>query len=96
MSNETQNTIGDWVVATLNPDPIIQAKKLQDEVKEFCLAIEAGKMEHAAEELADVAIVVFGLASLLGVRILQRINWKMAINRQRNWKVTEDGTHQHV
>lgn len=37
------------------------------------------------EEIADVAIVLFGLADRAGVDLASAIEWKLAINRTRRW-----------
>jgi len=92
---ETQNTIGAWVREAFNPDLSMQVKKLHEEVAEFSEAVESGNLSHAAEELADIAIVVFGLAFQLGVPILKGMNSKMITNRNRKWKF-ENGVNRHV
>lgn len=38
------------------------------------------------EELADVQIVLIGLASLLGIDMAEAVNKKENENRKRNWK----------
>lgn len=41
-----------------------QIKKLREEVEEFIGALQSGNMEHATEELADIAVVLSQFAIL--------------------------------
>ena len=95
MAYETQNTIGNWLVEAINPPVEKQIIKLRQEVEEFAEAMESGNSSHAAEELADVALVVFGIAFLMGFSILKAMNKKMVVNRLRSWKLV-NGVGQHV
>jgi hypothetical protein len=51
---------------------------------------------HAAEEIADIVIVLARLATRLGADVITEVNRKMAINRQREWKITDDGHGYHA
>jgi NTP pyrophosphatase (non-canonical NTP hydrolase) len=84
--NETQNTIGNWVNANFSGTINEQCAKLREEITEFEAEIEVGDMSAAAEELTDVAIIVWGLASIMGFKLLKAINQKMIINRLRLWE----------
>ncbi len=71
-----------------------------DVCKEFCYAQgELSEAFHAytkhkpdvGEELADVAIYLFGLAEILGVDLGFEIERKVDINRRRRYVVEGDG-----
>ncbi len=83
--NETQNTIGNWADKNFNTTIEMQCAKLREEVTEFEAEIEANNLDKAAEELADVVVVAFGLAFLMGFSLLKAVNQKMIINRARKW-----------
>ena len=68
--------------------------------KEFCLlygevaeAYDAWRKKKAdvGEELADVAIYLMGLSEILGIDLEREIENKMAVNRDRVYKLV-DGT----
>lgn len=52
--------------------------------------------EHAADEVADVAVMLLQVAETLGVDMMERVNAKMEKNRKRSWERTADGSFQHV
>lgn len=54
------------------------------------------KPEKVGEEIADVIIVLYGVASMRGIDLHAEIDKKMAVNRNRVWKVRGDGTGYHV
>jgi hypothetical protein len=54
------------------------------------------KHQKAPEEIADVVIVLYRLASRLGVDLHQEVEKKMAINRNREWKLDNSGHGYHV
>ena len=49
-----------------------------------------------AMELADLFILLLDYAVRKDVRLADAIRQKLAINRQRQWKVNTDGTMSHV
>lgn len=61
---------------------------LYGEVAEACDAWRK-KKDDLGEELADVAIYLLGLAEILGVDLATEIENKMAINRDREYKVVD-------
>ena len=72
---------------------------------EFCLlvaevgeAIDAWRRDRqaVAEELADVAIFVLGLAEMMGTDLQDAIEGKLAVNRARTYKQVGDGLHVQV
>jgi NTP pyrophosphatase (non-canonical NTP hydrolase) len=72
---------------------------------EFCLlvaevgeAIDAWRKDRqaVAEELADVAIFVFGLAEMTGTDLQDAVEGKLAVNRARTYRQVGDGLHVQV
>jgi NTP pyrophosphatase (non-canonical NTP hydrolase) len=72
---------------------------------EFCLlvaevgeAIDAWRKDRqaVAEELADVAIFVFGLAEMTGIDLQDAVEGKLAVNRARTYRRVGDGIHVQV
>jgi hypothetical protein len=69
---------------------------------EFCLlvaevgeAIEAWRKDRqaVAEELADVAIFLLGLAEMTGTDLQDAVEAKLAVNQARVYKKVRDGIH---
>ena len=99
---ETQQTIKEWQESTF-PDSTLggRSAKLKEEVAE--LIDELDRAAHivnydkskTALEMADVVIVLYGLANLLGIDLHEAINEKMSINRKRLWVFTEQGNYRH-
>lgn len=91
--HETQKTISDWANETFGPaqSNIRVAVRANEEMAELLRALSADDNHpKAAEEMADVVIVLTRLATSLHVDINAEINRKMATNRNRVWK--KDGT----
>jgi|SRR5882672_6651343 len=96
---DTQFTIAKWAEETFGP-PNSNARiaaRANEEMAELLRCLTADD-DHpkAAEEIADVVIILCRLATRLGVNLDGEIAAKMAINRQRQWKVTQDGHGYHV
>lgn len=93
MALETQRTISDWADETFGPagSNARVAARANEEMAELLRALTADD-EHpkAAEEVADVVIILARLATRLGVDLQQEIERKMEVNRERVW--TKDGT----
>lgn len=98
MTNETQATIGAWQVATFGRLPNIGTgfNRADDEWQEFSDAVNACDIQAMGREMADVVIVLSGMAEQLGIDLQAEINRKMAINRARKWQVNGDGTGRHI
>lgn len=58
-------------------------------------ADEVEDVEGAAEECADVFIVLAQVASCLGGSLQVAVDQKMGVNRRRTWSRTPGGRHQH-
>lgn len=98
MTHETQQTIGAWQVATFGPlpSPSMGVIRAQDEMDELADAVIAGDRDLMGREIADVVIVLSGMAEQLGIDLQAEIDRKMAINRARKWATAGDGTGRHV
>lgn len=72
---------------------------------EFCLLVaEVGEAIDAwrrnrqavADELADVAIFLFGLAEMTGTDLQDAVETKLAVNRERVYRQVGEGLHVQV
>lgn len=57
---------------------------------------ESSTLRDAAEECADVVIVLAQIAARQGWDIFDMVDQKMRVNRARKWKVNSKGVGQHV
>lgn len=97
--SETQASVTAWANETFG-----QAKsnariaaRANEEMAELLRALTADDANPAAPaEVADVVIVLYRLASYLGVDLMQEIDAKMAINRARVWAKDASGHGYHV
>lgn len=95
---ETQESIGAWVEQTFGPGTAKRhATRVGEEVVELIQVLfnEPGS-EKAAAEAADVLIVLYAVASSLGVDLHEEVDKKMQINRGRKWRIDGDGCGYHV
>lgn len=96
---ENQQTISQWASETFGePGSNLRvAIRANTEMAELlrCLATDDAHPE-AAEEVADVVIVLQRLATRLGVDLRQMVDTKMAINRKREWLLDGQGHGYHV
>lgn len=96
---ENQKTISDWQLATFGiPSSCAAiAARANVEMSELLLKLAADDMHPGAlKEIADVVIVLMGLADDLNGDLLAEVDRKMAINRARKWKMNGDGMGQHI
>lgn len=95
---ETQKSIHDWALATFGEIKNIETihERLMQEVEEYDDIILSGDYTKAVDEMADCLIVLYQVASTLGVDLHEAVNRKMDINRRRKWKLHGDGTAQHI
>lgn len=99
MKSETQQTITEWCDATFGPisSNVRVAARANEEMAELLRALASDDTHpKAAEEIADIFIVLYRLADRLGVNIHREIDRKMAINRAREWKLDGTGHGYHV
>lgn len=87
MAAENQRSVAEWSNETFGADisPCRIWLKVYEETNELGSALDNGFFDEAAEEIADVAIVLFRLAEQIGVDLLDQVNEKMKKNRSRKW-----------
>lgn len=97
MMDETQYSITRWAEETFGPSPTISpariAARANEEMAELIRKTTESTIGHEdemLEECADVVIVLYRLASVLGGDLHHKINAKMKENRLREW---EHGHH---
>lgn len=91
--NESQNSISEWADNTFGPSNtnLRTAQRANEEMKELLDKLESNDNDESAkEEIADVFIVLYRLASRMNVNVHDEIDKKMRINRSRTWEL--DGT----
>lgn len=94
---ETQALISDWATETFGTpgSNASVAARANIEMAELLFALAKDDSHpKAAEEVADVLIVLYRLAQRLGVDIHEEVDKKMRVNRQREWDV-EGGHGRH-
>jgi NTP pyrophosphatase (non-canonical NTP hydrolase) len=96
---EDQVSISEWAQAAFGPvgSNIRVAARANEEMAELLRALSVDDVNpKAAEEIADILIVLYRLATRLGVDLQQQVNEKMAINRARTWSQDGSGPGYHV
>lgn len=96
---ETQETVSAWAEQTFGSasSNARVAARANEEMAELLRCLTADDASpRAAAEVADVVIVLYRLATRLGVDLLGEIDRKMAVNRARKWALTTDGHGYHV
>jgi len=99
---ETQASIFAWREEAFGPvqSTMRLVTRLNEEVAELLTAVAVTKDEYhpkTAEEVADVAIILYTIATRLGVDLHAEIDRKMAVNRhKRVWKKDGSGHGYHV
>lgn len=66
-----------------------------EELAELQLSLYESDMKSAAEEIADVLIIILDIAYLLKIDAEKAIKDKLKINKNRNWKIV-NGTLKHI
>jgi hypothetical protein len=97
--SETQATISAWAEATFGPSgsnarAIARANREMAELLEHVTADD--RHPEAAEEIADIVIVLSRVMTRLGVDLQAEIDQKMAKNRARKWRLDGTGHGYHV
>lgn len=96
---ENQKSISEWAEETFGPagSNARVAARANEEMAELLRKLTANDTESSAgEEIADVVIVLYRLATRMGVDLSEAINVKMAINRNRKWNLDNTGHGYHV
>lgn len=92
---ETQESITKWGDETFNRSPTnlrIAIRALKELVELLDALVKDDNSTEAPSEIADVVIIMNGLASRLNVSLIDEVNKKMEINRSREWN-REEGRH---
>lgn len=96
---ETQASISDWAHETFGPagSNARVAARANEEMAELMRALTVDDSHpKAAEEVADIVIVLYRLATRLGVDLHSEVNRKMQVNRERQWNLDKTGHGYHV
>jgi NTP pyrophosphatase (non-canonical NTP hydrolase) len=99
MRQEDQLSISEWADATFRPvvSNIRVAARANEEMAELLRALTVNDDNpKAAEEIADILIVLYRLATRLGVDLHNQVNEKMVVNRSRTWSQDGSGHGYHV
>lgn len=96
---ETQATISAWAEKTFgaagsNARAVARANREMAELLEHVTSDE--RHPEAAEEIADVVIVLSRVMTRLGVDLQGEIDRKMTVNRARKWRLDGTGHGYHV
>lgn len=94
-----QEDIADWADETFGTasSNARVAARANEEMSELLRALTSDDQHpKAAEEVADIIIVLCRLAQRMGFDIEAEIDRKMEINRKRQWNVDKDGHGYHV
>lgn len=99
--SETQQSVTQWADETFGPCTVTRAtERAVEEMEEFKEVdkqwTSATYLADLQAECADVVITLYRVASTMGFDLHAEIDRKMAVNRQRKWKVNQDGTGYHI
>lgn len=91
---ETIQSVTQWADETFGPATLgRQIQRAREELAELEAAAQTANYLKIAEEAADVCICLFRVIGSIDPEALNR---KMAINRERQWKVDGEGCAYHV
>jgi hypothetical protein len=96
---EDQSSIALWAEQTFGLSTQLRAAtRMNEEVAELLAKMSNPSVSNAAivEEVADVQIVLYVLASRLHMGLDAEVQKKMAVNRGREWRLDGSGCGQHV
>jgi NTP pyrophosphatase (non-canonical NTP hydrolase) len=96
---ETQQSISEWAEQTFGPagSNARVAARANEEMAELLRALTVqDDAKDGAAEVADIFIVLYRLATRMGVDIHAEIDRKMKINRQRKWNRDGSGHGYHI
>ncbi|QVJ12938.1 hypothetical protein [Pseudomonas phage PSA20] len=108
MSNETQESITRWSDETFGAKhPAEVAARMNVEVAELVAGLatvaavpvadmDPELVQELQKECADVFIMLAQVAEKLDVDLQTVVNYKMGVNRRRNWTRSPSGKMQHV
>ena len=95
---ETMQSIIDWQNETFGPsrNHMRTVTRANEEMAELLTAVSLGNLYKVGEEIADIFLVLCGIAGPLNINIFDEIDAKMAVNRERKWTITDEGHGYHV
>lgn len=108
MRQETQETITEWAETTFGPNhPAVIASRMSVEVAELVSGlstvahlpvedIDPETLQALHLEIGDVEVMLRQVAEKLQVDIDTVVDYKMSVNRNRNWGRTASGHFQHT
>lgn len=94
-----QEGIADWADETFGTasSNARVAARANEEMAELLRALTSDDQHpKAAEEVADIIIILCRLAQRMGFDLEDEIDRKMEINRKRRWNIDKDGHGYHV
>lgn len=97
--SETQHSIAEWADDTFGPvksNLSIAARALKEMSELITKLVSDDEHPDAPEELADVEIVLARLWETMSFDRQMMIDYKMKINRAREWTLDGNGHGQHV
>ncbi len=97
--SEDQYSVSRWADETFGPasSNARVAARANEEMAELIRALTVDDNHpQAGEEIADIVIILYRLATRLNSDVSAEIERKMMINRGRKWKLSHDGHGYHV
>ncbi|RFZ89393.1 DUF550 domain-containing protein [Shinella sp. WSJ-2] len=95
---ENQESVNKWIEHTFGPagSNLSVAARANEEMAELLMGLAVNDRHPLAlEECADIVIILYRLAHRLGGDLHAAVDAKMAVNRQRTWKIA-NGHGYHV
>ena len=97
--SETQRTIEEWRAKTFGKPPSLarMTARANEEMAELLRAVTTPdpRRHDIMMEVADVVIVLMGVAEITGGDLAEAVDAKMQINRRRRWNLTYRGRIRH-
>ena len=95
---ETMQSIFDWQISVFGPSKnhMRTVTRANEEMAELLTAVSLNDLDKVGEEIADIFLVLCGIAAPLNIDIFEEIDKKMAINRARTWRISDEGHGYHV
>lgn len=96
---ETQESISTWIEETFGPvgNNARVVARANEEMAEIIRSVTIDDNHpELAEEMADVIIVFYRIATRLKIDLMNEVDKKMEINRSRQWKLDGSGCGYHT
>lgn len=96
---ENQATITRWIEETFGPagSNARVVARANEEMAELLKDVTSDDAHpNLANEMADIVIILYRVATRLGVNLLEEVDKKMAVNRARAWDLDGTGCGYHV